>query len=307
MRFFLNIFVSLSLLAVALFYFGPQNILTNAQNINPEYFVVALILAFLQIPLATRRWQLTLKLLTPLPTFMLCLRAQALSMYAGLFIPGIISGTAIKTVMLKRAGVRIKHALLSVIFDKIAIVLPLLCVIAFGMPFMADEYFLNNRLDNIPKFILAIFFVIIGALLSTALFLRYLRKDSQIFKNLLYNHKKKFIFIFFWGLVLITIGVAQYWVLFEFNIELSKLLLVAPAVIFISSLPLSIGGWGIREGSGILFFTLIGIPGEVALLASIQVGLSGVISSLFGAFLWSKDFIPEAKEVMKAAINRSSD
>lgn len=307
MRNALSLFTSVSLLVIAIFYFGPQNIISEAQNINFIYFAFAVILAFLQIPLATRRWQLILNLLTPLPAFILCLRAQALSMYAGLFVPGIISGTAIKTVMVRRAGVRIKHALISIIFDKVAIVLPLLCVIAFSMPFMADEYFLDNKLDNIPKVILSIFLLLIGAFIFSAMLFRYLRNDFQIFKDLILNHKKKFVFIFLWGLALIAIGITQYWVLFEFKVELTKLILVAPMVIFISSLPLSVGGWGVREGSGILFFTLIGIPGELALLATIQVGFSGVITSLAGVFLWSKDFIPEAKEVMKVAINRHAE
>lgn len=305
MRKLFNISISIGLLFLAVYYFGIDQIMEHAKNIQLEFFAFALLLNLILIPIVSKRWQLILKLLTPLPTYMQCMRAQIVAMYAGLFFPGLISGTAVKLVLMRKIGVRSKYTLLSILFDKIAIVLPLITCIAVSIPFIADTHIFQKELDNFPKIVAAVFLVFMS-IVAGALFLpRLLRHDTMIFKNLIQLHKGKIVAIFFWGLIVVCIGVLQYWTLFEFKVDLADLFLVTPAVIFISSLPLSVGGWGLREGSGILFFTLIDIPGELALLASVQVGFAGIIISMLGAFFWSKDLIPEGKKAMEAALERA--
>ncbi|MTI10606.1 lysylphosphatidylglycerol synthase transmembrane domain-containing protein [Curvivirga aplysinae] len=307
MRKIFNLLISIGLLFLAVYYFGVDRIIEQAKNIKLEFFLFAIIINLLLIPIVTKRWQLILRLLTPLPNFIQCLRAQLVAMYAGLFFPGLISGTAVKLVLMRQIGIRSKYTLLSILFDKIAIVLPLVTCIAISVPFIADTHVFQEELDNFPKVVAAVFLVFISIIAGALLIPRLIHNDSMVLKNLLQLHKGKIAAIFLWGIVVVCMGVLQYWTLFEFNASLADLFLVTPAVIFISSLPLSIGGWGLREGSGILFFALIDIPGEVALLASVQVGFAGIIVSMIGAFFWSKDLIPEGKKAMSAAIAKTKN
>jgi len=58
------------------------------------------------------------------------------------------------------------------------------------------------------------------------------------------------------------------------------------AVLLISMLPISIGGWGVREGAMVLALRGFGIPTEEALLPSILFGLCAVTATLPGATFW---------------------
>jgi uncharacterized membrane protein YbhN (UPF0104 family) len=58
------------------------------------------------------------------------------------------------------------------------------------------------------------------------------------------------------------------------------ILMVLPLVSIIASIPLSIGGWGIREGAFVYGLGLLGVPGETAFLVSVQVGALSMASAL---------------------------
>jgi uncharacterized membrane protein YbhN (UPF0104 family) len=62
--------------------------------------------------------------------------------------------------------------------------------------------------------------------------------------------------------------------------------IVVPTVLLISMLPISIGGWGVREGAMVIALRGFGIPTEEALLPSILFGLCAVIATLPGAIFW---------------------
>ena len=62
--------------------------------------------------------------------------------------------------------------------------------------------------------------------------------------------------------------------------------IVVPTVLLISTLPISIGGWGVREGAMVVALRGFGIPTEEALLPSILFGLCAVTATLPGAVFW---------------------
>lgn len=59
-----------------------------------------------------------------------------------------------------------------------------------------------------------------------------------------------------------------------------ELVAILPVLALIASLPISFGGWGIREGAFIYGLGLIGFSPEHAFLLSVQVGLVGLIAPL---------------------------
>jgi uncharacterized membrane protein YbhN (UPF0104 family) len=69
-------------------------------------------------------------------------------------------------------------------------------------------------------------------------------------------------------------------------ITLDQWFVVAPTVLLISMLPISVGGWGVREGAMVVALRGFGIPTEEALLPSILFGLCAVTATLPGAIFW---------------------
>ncbi|GAB2176171.1 lysylphosphatidylglycerol synthase transmembrane domain-containing protein [Dongia sp. agr-C8] len=63
-------------------------------------------------------------------------------------------------------------------------------------------------------------------------------------------------------------------------------LLIAPAAILIASIPISLGGWGLREGALVAGFTLVGVSPDVVVAASVLYGVSGIASGVIGLGLF---------------------
>lgn len=63
------------------------------------------------------------------------------------------------------------------------------------------------------------------------------------------------------------------------------LVLIPPAIIA-ATVPISIGGWGVREGAITLMFQLLNIPASAALGLSILLGLLAAISAVPGGIFW---------------------
>ena len=53
-------------------------------------------------------------------------------------------------------------------------------------------------------------------------------------------------------------------------------------------LPISVGGWGVREVSMVGMLALVGIDKEAALTISVQLGILAIIASLPGAVIYAK-------------------
>jgi glycosyltransferase 2 family protein len=65
--------------------------------------------------------------------------------------------------------------------------------------------------------------------------------------------------------------------------------LLVPAIMEIAMLPISLAGWGLREGAAIVAFGALGLPADQALGASIAFGLILAGVSMLGGVLWLVD------------------
>ena len=63
-------------------------------------------------------------------------------------------------------------------------------------------------------------------------------------------------------------------------------LLFIPPILLVSLLPISVGGWGVRELLMVYLLALIGIGKEPALMVSVQLGIWLMVASLPGFYLW---------------------
>jgi uncharacterized protein (TIRG00374 family) len=70
------------------------------------------------------------------------------------------------------------------------------------------------------------------------------------------------------------------------SVALGWVLVLFPAVLLLSMLPISLGGWGVRESAMVVAFGLVDVPADAALSASILYGLCLLLASLPGGVLW---------------------
>ena len=70
------------------------------------------------------------------------------------------------------------------------------------------------------------------------------------------------------------------------DVGLFESLVLVPAVILLSTVPVSIGGWGLREGLMVVALGLAGVPADAALTVSVLFGLAQIAAGLPGGVLW---------------------
>jgi uncharacterized membrane protein YbhN (UPF0104 family) len=86
-----------------------------------------------------------------------------------------------------------------------------------------------------------------------------------------------------------VLNILVFWMLGQslgLTVAFDQWFIVVPTVLLISMLPISIGGWGVREGAMVVALRGFGIPTEEALLPSILFGLCAVTATLPGAIFW---------------------
>lgn len=84
-------------------------------------------------------------------------------------------------------------------------------------------------------------------------------------------------------------------------ISFLSLLVLVPPVLLVSMLPVSVAGWGVREGAMVFALNLVGSPPYQSLALSICFGLSVLAVSLPGGVLWfitRKRMAPETAQVV---------
>jgi uncharacterized membrane protein YbhN (UPF0104 family) len=86
----------------------------------------------------------------------------------------------------------------------------------------------------------------------------------------------------------VAMGIAAYAVSasLEINLTITDCVVLMQPVALITALPISLGGWGVREAAVIGVFSLVGVPASAALVLSVQIGVLTILASLPGGVVW---------------------
>jgi hypothetical protein len=72
------------------------------------------------------------------------------------------------------------------------------------------------------------------------------------------------------------------------DLEWHNMLFIVPFVTLASAIPISIAGWGVREGIMVVSLGYLGVVPEQALVLSILYGVLMLVSSIPGLIIWLK-------------------
>ena len=64
------------------------------------------------------------------------------------------------------------------------------------------------------------------------------------------------------------------------------IVIIVPPALLISAFPISLGGWGIREGAIVMGFVLLGKDPRIPLLLSLLFGVLTVGAAVVGSLVW---------------------
>lgn len=280
--------VSLSLLVVLLFYIDIQKIQTYTPDVISAPLLVALIAALGQIVLTSWRWHYLLKAVNVVLPLRLIIRTNVVGIIANIVLLNVIGGVVARAGMLVQKGVEIHSVLSTSVLERVVIVF-VLCMMSVG-----GLVYLNLGIrvhSNIAFRVIAG----IGLLIAIALLVvnytapilgaRVLWLKMQLISTWLEIRAQAlngraiavtFALTVVSQILLVVVGMAVAYST-DPTISLLQCALILPLVALISSLPISIGGLGLREASAVVLFGTLGISSEQALMISVLISIITLI------------------------------
>lgn len=258
------------------------------------------------------RWRIVLAEFRHPLVFASVWRYTAIAMFFNQLLPSGMGGDGFRMWYARRAGLPLGLAIGTVFVDRILGLLGLLLLAMMGMPYLLSL--------SVPGILAAVIWVsgvllalgIAGFLFAdhilagSAAMLRgasrpaFLRRPSfgrlkdgvertakdtrRLLKTL--PHGPAAILL---SLVnQIALGLVVLYLAHSMSLSLppAAALFLFPLVLLLSMIPISVAGWGIREGAMVLIFSLVGLPADASLSISVLFGACMFLSGLPGGLIW---------------------
>lgn len=221
--------------------------------------------------------------------------------YIGAFFGQVLSvgGDAVRVYKAYRAGLGLGPAFNGVFLERAGTVLALLLIVAATQPVLLGRI----EADMAGTMLFAALLAFAAGILGIAVLLQLDRLPAALdrwravrgLRAVVADTRRVFLApgplarLLTWGVLThLNLTFAVYVLAQGLALELTWLdcLALVPPVILIATLPISIGGWGVREGAMIVLLGLIGVPESDAGALSILAGLVGIAAALPGGALW---------------------
>jgi uncharacterized membrane protein YbhN (UPF0104 family) len=285
--------VSASILAVILSRIPAENLLGRVKEGEPVYLAAALLLALAVMVLVAVRWRLLASWLGLAVPVGLAVRAVFLGAFGSQVLPSTVGADLVRGYMLVRHNASVRRVAASVIADRLVGLFALCLLLVVFNPVLLQLPAPYAGLVA-PGALLASGAVLLAFLLACTGIqvgagvrrLRWLRELGAIDGVRL--QARPIAGAVAVGLAIHALAVvAASLVARAYGVEPSLGLWVSiiPLSFLASALPVSIGGWGVREGAIILLAAPLGVPPAEALLVSLTIGVLNVVASLPGALV----------------------
>jgi uncharacterized membrane protein YbhN (UPF0104 family) len=297
----IKICISLLLIFYVITQIDTDRLLSLLVDANFYYIFSSLILASLMILIAAIRWKMVLIALGIKVPLIQAVRVYFVTIFLGNSLISTFGGDAVRVWLSVKHGLTFSDSFLASFFERIYGLIAMGFSIAIVLIFHMGEYIPTIELGAII-FILGIacgmlFLLIMGSIpglgnipirLSRGISLISI-KGRRVFLS-----KKHGVKILLTSLIVIFFTNSVMWLIaLGIGVQLSfvHFMFFVPVIIIATFLPISIGGWGLRENTAIFFLGTVGVNAEEALLISILFGVIMILASLPGS-MWMFDKFP---------------
>lgn len=211
-------------------------------------------------------------------------------------LPSTVGGDGVRMYRAYRNGLGLEPAISSVVLDRVVGLTALVLLVAAAQPL-----FYERVADPAARLAFTAIFAVSGAGIATLLCLGILPQSLRhwrVVRGLVsLSRAARVVFmrpaVFAPVLLLSAAGhlciVAVFFVMSE-NLGLAvtfvDCLVMVPSVLLLATVPVSVAGWGVREGAMVTAFGLIGVSPGGAAAVSVLFGLALIVASLPGGALW---------------------
>jgi len=225
----------------------------------------------------------------PALTYKQALKITLASLLANVLFITSISGLVVRVGLTLHHGITLTKSICAAIADRLMTLVALVILAALFVPFF--DRFVGEALHGAAYATMAVlaFTVLIFTplfysraikdlirstpkLSTCADYLLAMGRDRSTFIRIVINSLSAQIF-YFVSVFFISLSAGAHFTFFD-------LLSVLPVITLVASLPVSFGGWGVREGAFVYGLGLIGIPMEMAFVISIEIGLLTMLATV---------------------------
>jgi uncharacterized membrane protein YbhN (UPF0104 family) len=272
-----------------------QPVLQTMRLVPLPALIFALLLTVLQPLLAAVRWHLILRRLGGALSLLRTLEAYWIGLFAGSLFAGVITGDGMRMWIFSRAGLRPSKSVNSVLLDRAAALIGLLLLVGATLPF------LDNRVADAPLRYGASLLLLAGVAVCCSVGLmtrvparwqkyRLARAVMHVTNDLwsIWRSPSVAAALLLLSVLATLCNALSIFVLMrslDVSVDLVDTMVLSPLVILVITLPVSVGGWGLREASMVGLFGMVGVPATVSLSVSILLGLLALLVSLPGGLV----------------------
>mgnify|MGYP000285277544 CR=1 FL=1 len=282
---------SLLLLGGLWVWLEPGEVIGAVGPLAPGWIVLALALTLPQMLLSAWRWRLTACRLGLSLDWARALREYYLAMFLNQVLPGGVAGDAARAWRHSRASGRRGSAWRAVIIERasgqLALLLLTLLVVALSPLWQG---WLGRALAGLasPGWLMAAALLVVATVPAIR---HLLRRPPAALAGLGSDLRHSLLASSIWprqllGSLLVVLSYALVFVCaaraIGVTLPLGTLLSLVPPVLLAMLIPLSLAGWGLREGAAALVWGLAGLPPAEGVAVSMAYGLLVLLASLPG-------------------------
>ena len=266
------------------------------EDIKFGYIFIAIFIFLVLLVNNTTRWVVVLRAVHADLPFKVAIKIMYISIFFNQILPSSIGGDAFKIFLVRKSGININTAVNCVMLERAIALLGLILLVVLTQPFL-----LTRVEDQLAKYLfpllagVALVGIIIMMLLDRlpedwqrSRIVRGLVHLSSDTKKLFLTPQYAFTAIFLGISGNLFIAIIAYLTFCALLVEVSVLdcLVLIPPVMLITTLPISIAGWGVREGAMVGAFALVGIAEGDAFVVSLLFGMLTIVFAIPGGLLW---------------------
>jgi uncharacterized protein (TIRG00374 family) len=275
-----------------------DKVVSEIPSLDFRWAAFGALVVVLQTPILSLRWTRILDALSARPariTQIMMMVVTAISVFFAQVLPSV-AGDGVRVWLLARSGVHWREAVISVVIDR-AIGVGLLVAIGFAVLLLPSGL---TALGGYRNVVLVVYGGLLAAgigglllapklalLLARWRYSRWLAKLAVDTRQVVLGRSGPVVLAL--GLLIHTLTIVVVWAVARaqgFVLPIPDAVALFTVMVGITIVPISIGGWGLRELAVISLLASYGIAPERALLFSICFGLVLALGSLPGALAW---------------------
>ncbi|MCW2236275.1 lysylphosphatidylglycerol synthase transmembrane domain-containing protein [Azospirillum canadense] len=272
-----------------------SGVLDRIAGADPAWLAAGFAAKFLSVVCSAERWRDALHAAGERVSRWLAMRLMFAGLFFGQVLPGALGGDVVRGWLTYRGGGSSSAVVLALVMDRLLALVGCVLLLFAGLPHLVATAPPAVAWAGPAAVLLLTAGLLAGIQADRIPLPSILKRPPVVALQSLVSRLRGALFSR-WALVGLVhstavhvctiVAVIAYSRALGLPVAVADAVAVVPMTIFAAALPISLNGWGVREGAFVAGFALYGLGPAEALVLSLMIGLSVTLSSLPGGLLW---------------------